>query len=82
MRSHEDILVFGTGEQTFAKNLAGAFERAMPNYWPRMITGTELADTLGLALGQLLTGQRSAKDAFTEAQQKSIDIQKKAGLLK
>ncbi len=73
---------YGTGDGSFAKNLAGAFELAMPNYYPRLITGTQLGDTLGLALGQILTGQRSAKDAFAEAQQKSVDIQKQAGLLK
>jgi multiple sugar transport system substrate-binding protein/sorbitol/mannitol transport system substrate-binding protein len=72
---------YGSGDGSFAKNLAQAFEYAMPNYWPRMITGTQLADTLGTALGQILTGQRSAKDAFTDAQQKSVDIQKQAGLL-
>jgi ABC-type glycerol-3-phosphate transport system substrate-binding protein len=73
---------YGSGDASFAKNLAQAFEYAMPNYYPRLITGTQLADTLGLALGQVLPGQRSAKDAFTEAQQKSVDIQKQAGLLK
>jgi ABC-type glycerol-3-phosphate transport system substrate-binding protein len=72
---------YGSGDGSFAKNLAQAFEYAMPNYWPRMITGTQLADTLGTALGQILTGQRSAKDAFTDAQQKSVEIQKQAGLL-
>jgi len=73
---------FGSGEATFAKTLAGAFELAMPNYYPRLLTGRELADTLGLALGQVLTGQRSAQDALVDAQQKSVDIQKQAGLLK
>lgn len=59
-----------------------AFAFGSPDYSPRISTGTELSDTLGLALSQILTGKKAAKDALTEAQDKSVAIQKKAGLLK
>jgi len=66
----------------WARDLAKSFSLSSPDYWPRISTGTELADTLGLALSQILTGKKSAKDALAEAQDKSVAIQKKAGLLK
>ena len=71
---------FGGG--TWANVVNEDFSTAMENYWPHnVLTQADLADVLGLALSQIVTGDKSAKDAMTDAQSKSVDIQKQAGLL-
>jgi multiple sugar transport system substrate-binding protein len=70
------------GDGTWATTLSESFTLALPNYWPRdVITQAELADVLGLALSQIVSGERTAEEAFTEAQQQSVQIQQEAGLL-
>ncbi len=76
------IQKYNFGNGAWDKTLAQSFELAMPDYWPPIITGTELSDTLGLALSQILTGQQPASQALKDAHEKSLAIQKKAGLLK
>jgi len=82
LNSPQFISKYNFGNGNWAKTQAQSFEYAMPDYWPPIITGTELGDTLGLALSQILTGQQSAAQALKDAYDKSVTIQKKAGLLK
>ena len=70
------------GDGAWARTLSESFTLALPNYWPRdVITQAQLADVLGLALSQIVSGERTAEEAFTEAQQQSVQIQQEAGLL-
>ena len=82
LESPDFIKKYNYQEGEWARDLTKMFALGSPDYWPRIATGTELADALGLALSQVLTGKKSAKDALTEAQDRSVAIQKKAGLLK
>ncbi len=82
LNSPRFIQKYNFGSGAWDKTLAQSFEFAMPDYWPPIITGTELGDTLGLALSQILTGQQPAAQALKDAHEKSVAIQKKAGLLK
>ncbi|MGI8483152.1 MAG: ABC transporter substrate-binding protein [Thermomicrobiales bacterium] len=71
---------FGDGQ--WADVVRVAFGYGMSDYFPtESVTNAQLSDVLGLALSQILTGDKSPKDAFGEAQSKSVDIQKQAGLL-
>ena len=82
-KSPKFVQKYDYGEGQWDKVVNEDFATAMENYWPHnVLTQADLADVLGLALSQIVTGKKSAKDAFTEAQKKSVDIQKKAGLLK
>ena len=70
------------GKRPNGTTLSESFKLALPNYWPRdVITQAQLADVLGLALSQIVSGERTAEEAFTEAQQQSVSIQQEAGLL-
>lgn len=71
---------FGGG--TWADTIKVAFGLGMNDYFPKeSVTSAQLGDVLGLALSQILTGDKSPEDALNEAQTKSVDIQKQAGLL-
>lgn len=71
---------FGNGKWTEVINVA--FGYGMSDYFPtESVTNPQLSDVLGLALSQILTGDKSPDEAFKEAQAKSVDIQKQAGLL-
>lgn len=73
---------YNYGGGSWAGTLSESFDLAMPTYYPRdVITQSQLADVLGLALSQIVTGDRSAEDALTEAHEQSVEIQEKAGLL-
>ena len=73
---------YNYGGGSWAKTLSDSFALAMPVYWPRdVITQAQLADVLGLALSQIVTGERSAEEAMTEAHEQSVEIQRQAGLL-
>jgi multiple sugar transport system substrate-binding protein len=73
---------YNFGDGAWAKTLAQTFGYGLPDYFPKdVITSAQLSDVLGLALSQIVTGERSAADAMTDAQAKSVDVQKQAGLL-
>jgi ABC-type glycerol-3-phosphate transport system substrate-binding protein len=73
---------YNYGGGSWARTLSESFDLAMPVYWPRdVITQAQLADVLGLALSQIVTGERSAEEAMTDAYEQSVKIQKQAGLL-
>jgi len=80
--SPDFVQKYNFGNGSWDKVVNEDFATAMENYWPHnVLTQADLADVLGLALSQIVTGQKSAKDAMTEAQSKSTDIQKQAGLI-
>jgi len=82
LTSPEFLEKYDYGDGTWATTLSESFKLALPNYWPRdVITQAQLADVLGLALSQIVSGERTAEEAFTEAQQQSVAIQQEAGLL-
>ncbi len=71
---------FGGGQ--WSEVIRVAFGYGMSDYFPtESVTNAQLGDVLGLALSQILTGDKSPEDAFGEAQDKSVDIQEQAGLL-
>jgi multiple sugar transport system substrate-binding protein len=71
---------FGGG--TWADTIKVSFGLGMNDYFPKeSVTNAQLSDVLGLALSQILTGDKSPEDALGEAQTKSVDIQEQAGLL-
>jgi hypothetical protein len=58
------------------------FGYGLEDYWPReVITNPQLADILGLSLSQVVTGERSAEEALTDAAAQSTEVQRQAGLL-
>jgi multiple sugar transport system substrate-binding protein len=70
------------GKGSWAKTIRVAFGYGLNDYFPKeMVTNSQLSDVLGLTLSQILTGAKSPEDALKDAQSKSIDIQKQAGLL-
>ena len=82
LTSPEFLEKYDYGDGSWATTLSESFKLALPNYWPRdVITQAQLADVLGLALSQIVSGERTAEEAFTEAQQQSVAIQQEAGLL-
>lgn len=79
-----DIFIekYNYGDGIWAKTLFETFDLALPDYLPReVVTISQLGDMLGLALSQIVTGERTAEEAFLEAQEKSVEIQQDAGLL-
>ena len=83
LESPEFIEKYNYGDGAWARTLNQTFGYGLNDYWPKeVVTNPQLADVLGLALSQIVTGDKSAEEAFKEAQAKSVDIQKEAGLLK
>lgn len=73
---------YNFGEGSWSETLRVSFGYGLSDYFPtESVTNAQLSDVLGLALSQILTGDKSPEDAFNEAQEKSTDIQKSAGLL-
>jgi len=73
---------YNFGDGTWSETIRVAFGYGLSDYFPtESVTNAQLSDVLGLALSQILTGDKSPEDAFAEAQDKSVEIQETAGLL-
>lgn len=70
------------GDGAWSETIRVAFGYGLSDYFPtESVTNAQLSDVLGLALSQVLTGDKSPEDAFAEAQEKSVKVQEDAGLL-
>ena len=57
-----------------------SLEESVPEYRPRIPNWTEVGDRLGVALSEIISGQRSAEDAMTEANEDITQLMIDAGL--
>ena len=74
--------LYNFGDGAWAEVLSQTFGYGLEDYWPReVVTNPQLADILGLSLSQVVTGERSAEEALTDAATQSTEVQRQAGLL-
>ena len=65
---------------TWSEVTLASLEESVPEYRPRIPNWTEVGDRLGVALSEVISDQRSAEEALTEANKDITQMMEDAGL--